>query len=1189
MLLAKLVLSLARSVEEADTPPISRVEAEHGVALRAVATIEKALIPAAVSAVGVVGATAAHDVVLSAATPIAAALAKAEQLKEAVKKAKEAAERIYEAAKELWEAAKVTLQRIYEIVVEAIAKALDYVKAYWFIFAAAVAGLIAYSLAQQLDFQLWIEHVAKLAVVIAGVPSFRGVKAVLDEEGPGLFKVADYVRRVKTVEAVKKLFEAAKKAVHEGGEGGEEGKARDPEMSTAWHKLRETVINVNQHREPEERLRAEDVAALWAVFETYLKEVEGRVEEVRREVEKAVDELLRTEKAEISAGKIGEFEEFVRHIAYDFETFSDMVVRNAEEIAGGDNAQALRNTFAVSELADELAEATVDEFHKLGRATPADKALAFFKGLAEGAAWSRVVLKAVERGEAYRALALAPRTALDNYGAGVEADDKKAWREMVVRTADWLRKIGVEKFALRRNGDVVEIIVDGKVVAVVERETTEVEGIIFRCAGDLAKLHNKMAVEIVKGVVKGKAEPYQMRGLLATDGWYNPQEERIHAGTTSLVQAAKLKRLGFDTYPANYVDLTKDGPKPGLHVALSGEEGKKVIELVKSDLKDGVKRLRGDPGLRSRLLAKALEYLDQAEISVHGADKETEEGRRIIEEVRQKIRERMKKFLDELRLGEGGKVCLTGCKLMLTYKHEPYARFVAPFIHYIAEEVPKEEVMKFVADLILYDGSASPSVVYLAMGNFDVKDQSNVLPLDVYDKVALFLVFAAKYGVEVKRIYVQKTGTMMIHFDKEFAARMFTEAWAGLNADWRFGSELEQYADHLYDKLQNIRKYVEKYVKSVKTEHVLYNPPGIDPWVEVLFKDEAGREIAHINIRWAGEKLRAYFNGTKEKAERLASILSALGVDVETRKYGRERSVLLTTDSIMTIRRHEWLGAVRALVEELYRSGKIAKEQRDRLLKKIETGSNVVEIAGVEMSVRLEEGEIKSGISKKLLVIYKPRSEEAFRAAVAALRAAGFEEGVHFTTKRPEGGEKGFIRLKMPAGLWKLEELRRRGVNWAKKAVDRLEEIARARGFYDLLEKYLGPAKEAEMVDPRGMVVEDEERGIKAVIMNARLEWKEDKKGHRRPKIVVEYETGGEKKSFYFTWDAVKRVGVTASVRLDYEKAAVLAALTGDENLKERKRTTLTAKHFFALTKYVGIGWNLLWWYVEAAEERAPA
>ena len=90
---------------------------------------------------GVVGTVAIHDAVLSAATPIAVALAKADQLKEAAKKAKEAAERIYEAARELWEAAKVALQRIYEIVVEAIARALDYVKAHWFIFAAAAAGL----------------------------------------------------------------------------------------------------------------------------------------------------------------------------------------------------------------------------------------------------------------------------------------------------------------------------------------------------------------------------------------------------------------------------------------------------------------------------------------------------------------------------------------------------------------------------------------------------------------------------------------------------------------------------------------------------------------------------------------------------------------------------------------------------------------------------------------------------------------------------------------------------------------------------------------------------------------------------------------------------------------------------------------------------------------------------------------
>ena len=67
-------------------------------------------------------------------------------------------------------------------------------------------------------------------------------------------------------------------------------------------------------------------------------------------------------------------------------------------------------------------------------------------------------------------------------------------------------------------------------------------------------------------------------------------------------------------------------------------------------------------------------------------------------------------------------------------------------------------------------------------------------------------------------------------------------------------------------------------------------------------------------------------------------------------------------------------------------------------------------------------------------------------------------------------------------------ELERAGVERAKKALDRLRGIAKARGFYDLLDEYLRPALEAETVDPRTVIAEDKERGIRAVVKDLRLE-----------------------------------------------------------------------------------------------------
>ncbi|ABP51804.1 paREP2b [Pyrobaculum arsenaticum DSM 13514] len=89
-----------------------------------------------------------------------------------------------------------------------------------------------------------------------------------------------------------------------------------------------------------------------------------------------------------------------------------------------------------------------------------------------------------------------------------------------------------------------------------------------------------------------------------------------------------------------------------------------------------------------------------------------------------------------------------------------------------------------------------------------------------------------------------------------------------------------------------------------------------------------------------------------------------------------------------------------------------------------------------------------------------------------------------------------------------------------------------------------------------------------------------------RPRIEVEYEVNGDVKSLSFIWGVMKGGAVIASVRQDEEKAAVLAALTGDESLRGRKGVvTLTAKHLFAMARIKGVGWGLLRWYAEVRGE----
>ncbi|MEM0485125.1 MAG: PaRep2b protein, partial [Pyrobaculum sp.] len=143
---------------------------------------------------------------------------------------------------------------------------------------------------------------------------------------------------------------------------------------------------------------------------------------------------------------------------------------------------------------------------------------------------------------------------------------------------------------------------------------------------------------------------------------------------------------------------------------------------------------------------------------------------------------------------------------------------------------------------------------------------------------------------------------------------------------------------------------------------------------------------------------------SRESAERLASVIRALGGDAEV-KYvkGAGWVVKLTTDGIITIRHDGWLKALREFIDELHddkRHGKklISDERYEKLIKNIEAGPNIVKFSGVKFSVYYETR------MKNIMVEYQPRNDNAKNAAVDALKARGLKEGVHFTVNTVGAG-----------------------------------------------------------------------------------------------------------------------------------------------------------------------------------------
>jgi len=113
----------------------------------------------------------------------AVALAEVGRFREAVVYVQRAAKAPYEGAKEVFEHVKITVQRLVELCVEAVARVLAWVdehKAYLFLMAAAAAGMIALSAALNLWGLVELEKLAYAASLTPFIPA--GVKEYSREE-----------------------------------------------------------------------------------------------------------------------------------------------------------------------------------------------------------------------------------------------------------------------------------------------------------------------------------------------------------------------------------------------------------------------------------------------------------------------------------------------------------------------------------------------------------------------------------------------------------------------------------------------------------------------------------------------------------------------------------------------------------------------------------------------------------------------------------------------------------------------------------------------------------------------------------------------------------------------------------------------------------------------------------------------
>ncbi len=144
-------------------------------ALEGVATVEKALRASVFAGLSAALYSVYHGLYSEAVvSSVASAVALAEvgQFREAVEYVQKAAKALYEAAKDVFEHVKITVQRLVELFVEAVARVLAWIdehKAYLFLMAVVAAGAVALAAA----LNLWgLVELEKLAYAAVGVPPF---------------------------------------------------------------------------------------------------------------------------------------------------------------------------------------------------------------------------------------------------------------------------------------------------------------------------------------------------------------------------------------------------------------------------------------------------------------------------------------------------------------------------------------------------------------------------------------------------------------------------------------------------------------------------------------------------------------------------------------------------------------------------------------------------------------------------------------------------------------------------------------------------------------------------------------------------------------------------------------------------------------------------------------------------------
>jgi len=939
----------------------------------------------------------------------AVALVEVGRFREAVEYVQRAAKALYEAAKEVFERVKVAVQRLVELFVEAVARALAWVdehKAYLFLMAAAAAGVIALSAALNLWGLVELDKLAYAASLTPFVPA--GVKEYPREEAFKILREAP--------DPYEKFKEVAKAA-----------NAGRVKLAEPWESLRVLIMpRPSEERRlmmgrayselDEGKKKALFYAALaleeaFGVYKSALSEYAAKKVVQREEVGEGPFKRVRYMLDLDLLKQLAEEEEAA------FEKALDILRTRLNEYA---KKYGLGDLLDVKEdVARELAEAEDRELSKFSGTNFGTKALAALMAYREYVLGRRGVFgKAawhwLEVGGSARLLYYTPSTAYEKAErAGVERP--AAVEELV---AEALRRLFLKPGADRHRGFVEELTKGGRLALMLEKETKSSYVFrLFRSEGGgrieelgirlrIAKMGEWESIVYTLGLnakwqeffkqelEAGMKAAEEVGGRLPVEdlfsymvGWVDSDvaisrkgNERVLQMTTShLWQLAETHALfGWSYVTVPGAGLTLEGPKPQFHARTSL---KNLDEAIRRSARDGwLKRLGVEAGswdgLKQWVADNWSELIDAVE--------------RRLESVKAGPDFHLARALEELK------------SLKSRLADDKTAReVIAPALLLMQGERlgVDETTLKYFAAAVsgAIDGdgyvSAAMKRVVLASGERAV--------------ALLWTAALAAHGIEAK--VGGAGGAFHVVASGDNAVKL-----AGLY--FLYGPPLLEEDEKVINHKLSEAAQLGAEGLNVSWEGPRRTEGGI---VAADLTISVGGVAVKYNVYLHGDAVELRFHSTdRSRVELAARLLRLAGVGAEVKKEGGRDVWYVHAYTDMLAAGHERLrNAIAEVVRRAMENGWIDADKAERWLEKLEEGRV------------LKEGwpRYEVGLNKGALVIRFGSTNSGNIVQVAQrLRDIGLVEGAHFAVKMPEEGRNGYVSI-LREGLVRAARLSVRG------------------------------------------------------------------------------------------------------------------------------------------------------------------